>query len=170
MAMYHSWGSQNAWLRQIHTANAMHIPAGLFDEMELRDGDLVDVVSHHGRIRVPVKRMAAVNDRTIWTWNAIGKRSGAWNLSPDSPEAEKGFLLNHLIHELLPDRGDGQRHANSDPITGQAAWFDLRVRLEKVRDGDTARTMPRFAAQPPLDSALPQPAASAWHPDRSRRT
>lgn len=170
MAMYHSWGSQNAWLRQIHTANAMHIPAGLFDEMALRDGDLVDVVSHHGRIRVPVKRMAAVNDRTIWTWNAIGKRSGAWNLSPDAPEAEKGFLLNHLIHELLPDRGDGERHANSDPITGQAAWFDLRVRLEKVRDGDTARTMPRFAAQPPLDGAPPQPTASAWHPDRSRRT
>jgi len=170
MAMYHSWGSQNAWLRQIHTANDMHIPAGLFDEMELSDGDLVDVVSHHGRIRVPVKRMSAVNDSTIWTWNAIGKRSGAWNLSPDAPEAEKGFLLNHLIHELLPDRGDGKRHANSDPITGQAAWFDLRVRLEKVRDGDTARTLPRFPEQPPLPGASDQPTASAWHPDRSRRT
>ena len=114
--------------------------------------------------------MAAVNDRTIWTWNAIGKRAGAWTLSPDSPEAEKGFLLNHLIHELLPDRGDGHRHANSDPITGQAAWFDLRVRLEKVRDGDMARTLPRFPAQPPLDGTAERPASRAWHPDRRRRT
>ena len=39
----------------------------------------------------------ASNPDTVWTWNAIGKRSGAWGLSPDAPEAKKGFLLNHLI-------------------------------------------------------------------------
>jgi len=44
----------------------------------------------------------------------------------------KGFLLNHLIHELLPDKGDGLRWSNSDPITGQAAWYDLRVKIEKA--------------------------------------
>jgi len=27
MAMYHSWGSQNAWLRQIHTANYLYMSA-----------------------------------------------------------------------------------------------------------------------------------------------
>ena len=48
------------------------------------------------------------------------------------PEATKGFLLNHLIHELLPPNGDGLRWANSDPITGQAAWFDVRVKIEKA--------------------------------------
>ena len=26
MAMYHSWGSMNSWLRQIHTANRMFVP------------------------------------------------------------------------------------------------------------------------------------------------
>ncbi|MCK5750335.1 MAG: hypothetical protein KAH44_29225, partial [Oricola sp.] len=41
-------------------------------------------------------------------------------------------LLNHLIHELLPPKGDGMRWSNSDPVTGQAAWFDLRVRIEKA--------------------------------------
>ena len=24
------------------------------------------------------------------------------------------------------------RYANSDPVTGQAAWYDLRVRIEKA--------------------------------------
>jgi len=77
----------------------------------------------------------------VWTWNAIGKRAGAWNLTPDAPEANEGFLLNHLIAELLPPRGDGYRYANSDPVTGQAAWYDLRVRIEKA---DDAGTQPRF--------------------------
>jgi hypothetical protein len=69
--------------------------------------------------------MDAVNGSTLWTWNAIGKRAGAWALDKDAPEATRGFLLNHLIDELLPPKGDGRRWANSDPITGQAAWFDL---------------------------------------------
>ena len=47
--------------------------------------------------------MDGVNPDTVWTWNAIGKRAGAWNLDPDAPEFRKGFLLNHLISELLPD-------------------------------------------------------------------
>ena len=63
---------------------------------------------------------------------AIGKRKGAWALDEKAPEATKGFLLNHLIHELLPPKGDGLRWANSDPITGQAAWFDLLVKIEKA--------------------------------------
>ena len=50
----------------------------------------------------------------------------------NAPEATRGFLLNHLIHELLPPKGDALRWANSDPITGQAAWFDLRVKVEKT--------------------------------------
>ncbi len=51
---------------------------------------------------------------------------------PTRRSTRKGFLLNHVIDDLLPPRGDGYRYANADPVTGQAAWFDLRVRL--VRD------------------------------------
>jgi anaerobic selenocysteine-containing dehydrogenase len=102
---------------------------------DLRDGDWAWVTSHHGRIKVPVARMDALNPHTVWTWNAIGKREGAWALDPKAQEAQKGFLLNHLIHELLPPKGDGLRWSNSDPITGQAAWYDLRVKIEKAEAG-----------------------------------
>ncbi|MFD2738264.1 molybdopterin oxidoreductase family protein [Sulfitobacter aestuarii] len=132
MAMYHSWGGQNAWLRQIHGHNPLYLPSNLMREHGLKDDDWARVTSPHGEIIVPVKGMAALNENTIWTWNAIGKRKGAWALRPDAPEATRGFLLNHLIHELLPPKGDGLRWANSDPITGQAAWFDLKVRIEKA--------------------------------------
>jgi anaerobic selenocysteine-containing dehydrogenase len=143
-AMYHSWGSMNAWLRQIHTRNPLYVPGSICDELGLADGDWVWVISHHGRIKVEIARMNAVNANTIWTWNAIGKRKGAWGLDDGAPEARKGFLMNHLIHELLPPKGDGMRWSNSDPVTGQAAWYDLRVRIEKAEPSQEAE--PRFGA------------------------
>jgi anaerobic selenocysteine-containing dehydrogenase len=143
-AMYHSWGSMNAWLRQIHTANPLYVPGAVCDAAGLVDGDWAWVISPHGRIKVEVARMEAVNGATVWTWNAIGKRKGAWGLDENAPEAKKGFLLNHLIHELLPPKGDGLRWSNSDPVTGQAAWYDLRVRIEKAEPG--AHSEPQFRA------------------------
>ena len=88
--------------------------------------------------------MAGVNKDTVWTWNAIGKKKGAWRLSEDAPESNKGFLLNHLIHELLPPKGDGLRWSNSDPITGQAAWYDLKVQMEKTDPPADLASQPQF--------------------------
>ncbi|GLT08923.1 formate dehydrogenase [Sulfitobacter porphyrae] len=158
MAMYHSWGSQNAWLRQLHGHNPLYLPTKLMRQHDLSDGDWARVSSPHGEITVPVMEMAALNENTVWTWNAIGKRKGAWALDKDAPEATKGFLLNHLIHELLPPKADGMRWANSDPITGQAAWFDLKVRIEKAEAPREAR--PEY---PPLKSPVPEgPENLAW--------
>ena len=153
MAMYHSWGSQNAWLRQIHGHNPMFVSAKLAAMHDLVEGDWIWVTSHHGKIRVPVAVMEGVNDHTIWTWNAIGKRKGTWQLDADAPEAKKGFLLNHLIHELLPAKGDGMRWSNSDPVTGQAAWFDLRVRIEKEGADEPAEAWPQFDTLPRMNGA-----------------
>ncbi|RBW53163.1 molybdopterin oxidoreductase family protein [Ruegeria sp. A3M17] len=151
MAMYHSWGTQNAWLRQLHGRNPLYVPTKLMRENGLQDGDWAKVTSPHGEITVPVMEMAALNENTVWTWNAIGKRKGAWALQEDAPEATKGFLLNHLIHELLPPKGDGLRWANSDPITGQAAWFDLKVKIEKADPPTDAESQPEF---PPIESPV----------------
>ena len=143
MPMYHSWGSHNSWLRQILGENALYVAVSLAEHLGLRDGDWVRVGSHHASIKSRIKTMEGVDPRTVWTWNAIGKRSGAWNLSPDAPEARKGFLLNHLISELLPAEHDGRRFSNSDPLTGQAAWYDLRVRIEKCESVEEI-SEPRF--------------------------
>ncbi|MDQ7080056.1 MAG: molybdopterin-dependent oxidoreductase, partial [Paracoccaceae bacterium] len=102
MAMYHSWGTQNAWLRQIHGANPLYVSGEICDEHGFKPGDWARVTSVHGSITVPVVRMDALNGKTMWTWNAIGKRAGAWALDEKASEATRGFLLNHIIHELLP--------------------------------------------------------------------
>ncbi|MEQ5827178.1 molybdopterin oxidoreductase family protein [Sulfitobacter sp. NFXS29] len=158
MAMYHSWGGQNAWLRQLHGHNPLYLPTAIMRAKGLQDGDWARVTSPHGGITVPVMEMAALNPKTVWTWNAIGKRKGAWALDRDAPEATKGFLLNHLIHELLPPKGDGLRWSNSDPITGQAAWFDLKVHIEKT--DAPAEAQPKI---PPQRSPVPPaPRDIAW--------
>jgi len=141
MFMYHAWGSQNAWLRQIANRNWLYLHPETAARYGLADGDWAAVTSHHARIVVPVRLAANMQPDTVWTWNAIGKRRGAWRLRPDAPESREGFLLNHLISDVLPDGA----YANADPVTGQAAWFDLRVRIERVAapaDG----TQPQFPA------------------------
>ncbi|WP_308914802.1 molybdopterin oxidoreductase family protein [Jannaschia sp. LMIT008] len=147
MAMYHSWGTQNAWLRQIHGRNPMYLPTEIWTRHGFAEDDWARITSPHGEITVPVAHMPALNGNTIWTWNAIGKRKGAWALHDDAPEANKGFLLNHLIHELMPPKKDGMRWSNSDPITGQAAWFDLKVAIEKVPAPADGRTRPDTGRQ-----------------------
>ncbi|KIT16026.1 molybdopterin oxidoreductase family protein [Jannaschia aquimarina] len=144
MAMYHSWGTQNAWLRQIHGRNPLYVPTDIWRREGFADGDWARVTSPHGEITVPVAHMPALNANTVWTWNAIGKRKGAWALHDTAPEARKGFLLNHLIHELLPPREDGMRWSNSDPITGQAAWFDLKVEVKKIAAPADGVSKPQF--------------------------
>ena len=36
--------------------------------------------------------------------------------------------------------------ANADPVTGQASWFDLRVRLERCEDQRDGLSQPQFPA------------------------
>ena len=126
--MYHSWGSQNAWLRQITARNYLYLHPDTAGKYQIHDLDWVHVDSHQGRITVQCKFATNMQPDTVWTWNAIGKRKGAWALAKNAPESSKGFLINHLISDITP-KGD---YANADPVTGQAAWFDLRVRIEKA--------------------------------------
>ncbi|HEX3883819.1 MAG TPA: molybdopterin oxidoreductase family protein [Stellaceae bacterium] len=154
MQMYHSWHSQNAWLRQILGHNRLFMAHTMGRALGLKDDDWVRVSSHAGSIRGQVKLMDGVNPNTVWTWNAIGKKSGAWNLAEDAPEFKKGFLLNHLITDLLP----GGDLANADPVTGQAAWYDLRVRVEKAPAAEAGTTAPEFVPMrhPPRMEPLPE--------------
>ncbi len=143
MAMYHSWDSQNAWLRQIHAHNYMHVHPSLGDKHGFADGDWIYVESMHGKVRCMARFSEAVEPGTIWTWNAVGKAKGAWNLSDDANESQQGFLLNHLIAEELPKNECGDHISNSDPVTGQAAWYDVRVRVYKAED-DADHSLPQF--------------------------
>ncbi len=148
MAMYHSWDSQNAWLRQIHAHNYLFMSPRVGAQQGIADGDWIWVESAHGRVRCMCRFSEAVEPGTVWTWNAIGKASGAWALEPDANESQKGFLLNHLISEELPSSDPELRYSNSDPVTGQAAWYDLRVRVYRAGDDEPRQTAPQFEPQP----------------------
>ncbi len=148
MAMYHSWDSQNAWLRQIHAHNYMHIHPSTAQAQGIEDGGWMWAESMHGRVRCMARYSEAVEPGTVWTWNAIGKAKGAWNLDGDANESKKGFLLNHLISEELPKNECGEHISNSDPVTGQAGWFDVRVHVYKAADDEPKETYPQFDEMP----------------------
>ena len=141
--MYHSWGGQNAWLRQLTSQNYLYINSKTATNQGISDLDWVWVRSPHGEVKVQVKYMEGVNPGTVWTWNAIGKRRGAWALDKNSPEFQKAFLLNHVISENLTT-DDGEVRSNSDPVTGQGAWFDARVKIERADDQSEDLTSPMF--------------------------
>ncbi|MGL4232028.1 MAG: molybdopterin oxidoreductase family protein, partial [Casimicrobium sp.] len=148
MAMYHSWDSQNAWLRQIHTHNYLFVNPKTAQAQGIGDNDWMWVESMWGKVRCMCRYSEAVEPGTVWTWNAIGKSKGAWALSNDANESEKGFLLNHLISEELPTQENGRRISNADPITGQAGWYDVRVRIRKADADEPKQTWPQFASVP----------------------
>jgi anaerobic selenocysteine-containing dehydrogenase len=150
MAMYHSWDSQNAWLRQIHSHNYLFVNPRVGAANGFDDGDWIWVESSHGKVRCMCRFSEAVEPGTVWTWNAIGKAAGAWGLAGRADEARKGFLLNHLIGEELPPTECGEHLSNSDPVTGQAAWFDVRVRVYKAGPDEPKVTSPQFATMPLL--------------------
>ena len=170
MHMYHSWGSQNAWLRQITSQNRLfvHRETGArasASPTTTGSGSRATTARVSGQVRL----VDGVNPDTVWTWNAIGKRRGALEAADDAPEAGEAFLLNHVISELAA-RASGRRRSNADPVTGQAAWFDLRVQRAPMRrcgDGGRAaairgaKTPTGLAAAPSrrsLRRAVPPPA------------
>ena len=144
MAMYHSWDSQNAWLRQIHTYNTLFMNPDTARAQGIGDEDWVWVESPHGRVRCIARFSESVEPGTVWTWNAIGKAAGAWGLAPDAEESRKGFLLNHVISEELPAHEGNEHLSNSDPVTGQAGWFDVRVRIEPAGEDEPQESYPQF--------------------------
>ena len=56
----------------------------------------------------------------------------------------------------MPGR-DGDTALNADPITGQAAWYDLRVRIEKAPAAEAGHSAPHFAAFGRPRSMAPPP-------------
>jgi anaerobic selenocysteine-containing dehydrogenase len=148
MAMYHSWDSQNAWLRQIHAHNHLFVNPRVARAAGIADGDWMWVESAWGKVRCMCSYSEAVEPGSVWTWNAIGKAPGAWRLTPNANESQRAFLLNHLISEELAGEAGAGRISNSDPITGQAAWYDVRVRIYKADADEPRQTWPQFASVP----------------------
>ncbi|MBI5119361.1 MAG: molybdopterin oxidoreductase family protein [Rhodospirillales bacterium] len=157
MAMYHSWDSQNAWLRQIHTDNYLFLHPSVGHANAFEDGDWIWVESQWGKVRCRARFSESVEPGTVWTWNAIGKGPGNWGLKPEANESKQGFLLNHLISEEIPcpAKGKDAPISNSDPVTGQAAWYDVRVRVYKADPHDPEETWPRFETHKPLPGMIP---------------
>jgi len=143
--MYHSWDSQNAWLRQISTRNYLYMNPRTAERLGIKHLDWVWVESRVGRVKCQVFLTEATEPNSVWTWNAIGKMSGAWGLKPRAQESTLGFLLNHVIPHSI--RFGTREFLYGDPVTGHFAWFDTRVRVYRAED-QSPNTQPFFEVEP----------------------
>ena len=93
-----------------------------------------------GALHVPLQRSGGAGHGVDLERDRQGRRRLAAG-TRCANESEKGFLLNHLIREELP--ADARRRArisNSDPVTGQAGWYDVRVRIRQGRRPTSPQT------------------------------
>ena len=69
-------------------------------------------------------------------------------------------------HDLAVDR-NGKRFSNSDPVTGQAAWYDVKVRIRKAEPGEPEHTLPQFEPMQTMPGMkAPVPRWRAWFAGR----
>ncbi|MEM7542309.1 MAG: molybdopterin-dependent oxidoreductase [Pseudomonadota bacterium] len=165
MFMYHSWDSQNAWLRQIQQQNYLYINEDTASQCGVNDLDWVWVESRTGKVRAQIKTMRGLEANTVWTWNALGKQRGTWSLAEDAKESRAGFLLNHLISDVLVDDED---RANGDPITGQAAWYDLKVKISPAADGGED-SWPQWQSAHRTTGKVPETISYTTHANKNLR-
>ncbi len=161
MFMYHSWDSQNAWLRQIASYNYIYVNTNYANKHNIRDEGWVWLQSATGKIAAMAKLMHGVAENTVWTWNAIGKDSKTWGLDDSANESVEGFIMNHLISEWLPKDKQNVTHSNSDPVTGQAAWYDLRISMTAMTKAEEQQHIISISKKAPCSV---QPLRYASHP------
>jgi len=132
-------------LRQIHAHNYLHVNSLTARDAGIADGDWIWVESQWGKVRCMARYSESVEPGTVWTWNAIGKAAGAWNLSPDAKRiAKKVFCLI----TLSPRNCLRCRMASVTPTPirspDRQAWYDVRVRIYKAEEGEPEQTSPQF--------------------------
>ena len=88
--------------------------------------------------------------------------SGAWGLDGDANEAKQGFLLNHLINEELPPSAEGDHLSNSDPVTGQAGWYDVHVRIYPADADEAEVSSPQFDTLHPVPGQMVSNNPGRW--------
>ena len=72
--------------------------------------------------------------------------------APDAHESRLGFILNHLITDELPF--ERRAICNSDPVTGQAGWYDVRVRIRPADDDEPQRLRKSKPTHPVLPRVI----------------
>ncbi len=146
MAMYHSWDSQNAWLRQIHAHNYLMVNPRTAQRARIGDGAWMWVESPWGKVRCMCRYSEAVEPGTVWTWNAIGKAAGAWTPVPRRQRIAAG------LPPQSSDCGGAARHRRHGahlqfrPGNRPSGWYDVRVRIYPAAADEPEQTSPQFPA------------------------
>ena len=137
-----SWDSQNAWLRQIHSHNYLFVNPATARALPWwltaagPGSESVGQGALHGPLQRGHRAPEPSGPGTRWDGNSRPMQQGARGLPAQPPDEELPFA-----------NGDGKvgRISNSDPITGQAGWYDVRA-AGPAAAGEADETSPRVVA------------------------
>jgi hypothetical protein len=119
MAMYHSWDSQNAWLRQIHTHNYLHVNTQTALAAGIADGAWMWVESPWGKVRchVPPQRSGGARHGV----DLERHRQGRGRLEPGGRRQRVGEGLPAQPPDQRGAAGAGRRRRASPTATPSPA-------------------------------------------------
>ena len=136
-------GHAEAYLRNIE-AHARHFTVHAIDMVGHGYTDMPDIdysPQHYvDHLLAFVDAIGA--DKVHISGESLGAQVAAW-FALQHPGRVNKIVMNTGI--LLPPDAAGAAHSNSDPITGQAAWYDLKVRIRPANRDETG-TWPTFTA------------------------
>ena len=149
MAMYHSWDSQNAWLRQIHGENHLFVNPVTAAAQQIDDGAWIYVESPWGKVRCRARYSEAVGRHRM---DLERDRQGGRRVEPGAAGGRVAARLPVEPRDHRRAAGCGARRCADVELRsdhGQAGWYDVQVRIYPA-EADAATTLPQFAPMPAL--------------------
>ena len=177
MPMYHSWGSQNAWLRQILARNFLYMNRRTGAELGLADGDWVEITSPHGRTRAQLRLMDGLRgehgldlERHRQAGRRLGPGAGCARgraRLPAQPRHRRAAARGTRLQprQRRPDHRAGRVVRPARP--GPQGWRTARRMIEPAHPGRSSRT-PRMTEYAPVEPG-PEAARAGHRPRHLRR-
>ena len=150
MAMYHSWDSQNAWLRQIHGENHLFVNPVTAAAQQIDDGAWIYVESPWGKVRCRARYSEAVGFQH--RMDLERDQQGGRRVEPGAAGGRVAARLPVEPRDHRRAAGCGARRCADVELRsdhGQAGWYDVQVRIYPA-EADAATTLPQFAPMPAL--------------------
>ncbi|MBP1358276.1 MAG: oxidoreductase, partial [Sulfolobus sp.] len=161
---YHSWSFNVPWLTAImpYTPVMMSSADPYVQQMGIKSGDFVQFEAINepwqGGLRTTLTAIAFLDNATrpgaAWVVVSAQALPNFRGMTPESPQVKYSILNNWANISYMPPSRGGQLSPTSDnafpimyldPITGQTAWHDSRIKIiGKVSASSTAVAANRF--------------------------
>ncbi len=137
------------WPEPLRNGDHLYMSRASGAEFGLQDRDWVWMISRHDRVKGQIRLVDGVHEKTVWSWRELEKPR-------QKPDHDDSLKENQAGAD-----SDQRRYASADPITGQVAWHEQRVRIEPASAEVGWATAPTLKEQPTPAAKKPKAKSEA---------